>query len=54
MIRRLRLTFVCINMVTVTAMLCVIFGMVLHFTRENLEAKSIHLLQTLAGPAGAP
>ena len=54
MIRRLRLTFVCINMVTVTAMLCVIFGMVLHFTRENLEAKSIHLLQTLAAEPGQP
>ena len=29
MIRRLRVKFVCINMVTVTVMLCVILGMVL-------------------------
>ena len=51
MIRRLRVKFVCINMVTVTVMLCVILGMVLHFTGASLEAKSVQLLQSLStGP----
>ena len=54
MIRRLRIKFVCINMVIVAAMLCVIFGMLLHFTREGLEAKSVHLLQTLAAEPVQP
>ena len=54
MIRRLRIKFVCINMAIVAAMLCVIFGMVLHFMREGLEAKSVHLLQTLATEPAQP
>jgi len=54
MIRRLRVKFVCINMVIVAAMLCVIFGMVLRFTRASLEAKSVHLLQTLAAEPVQP
>ncbi|MDE7242699.1 MAG: HAMP domain-containing histidine kinase [Oscillospiraceae bacterium] len=48
MIRRLRVKFVCINMALVTVMLCVIFGTVLRFTRENLEAKSVNQLNALA------
>ena len=54
MIRRLRVKFVCINMVTVTVMLCVILGMVLHFTRQSLEDKSVRLLQTLAAEPVQP
>lgn len=54
MIRRLRVKFVCINMATVTAMLCVILGMILYFTGDNLEAKSIHLMQTLSMEAMQP
>lgn len=46
MIKRLRLKFICINMVIVTTMLLVIFGMVLHFTKSNLEAQSIGTLQS--------
>lgn len=46
MLRRLRLKFICINMVTVTAMLCVILGLVYHFTRMNLERESLRLMQT--------
>ena len=46
MLRRLRLKFICINMVTVTAMLCVILGLVYHFTRMNLEQESLRLMQT--------
>lgn len=47
MIKRLRVKFVCINMVIVTLMLLVIFGMVLHFTRDNLEEQSLRTMQTL-------
>ena len=47
MIKRLRIKFVCINMAIVTAMLLVIFGMVFHFTRENLEKQSIGMMQTV-------
>ena len=55
MIRKLRIKFVCINMVIVTAMLLVIFGMMLHFTRENLELQSIRAMQSLGDmPAPGP
>lgn len=47
MIRRLRIKFVCINMAIVTAMLLVIFGMLLHHTAENLEQQSMGMLQTI-------
>ena len=48
MLKRLRLRFVCINMVMVTAMLCVIFGTVIHFTRSNLESQSLQMMQSIA------
>lgn len=48
MIKRLRIKFVCINMTIVTAMLLVIFGMVLQFTQENLENQSIRMMQNVA------
>ena len=48
MLKRLRIKFICINMLIVTAMLCVIFGMVFHFTRQNLEAESLRMMQALA------
>lgn len=47
MIKRLRIKFICINMAIVAAMLLVIFGMVLHFTRENLEAQSTRTMQSI-------
>lgn len=47
MIKRLRLKFVCINMTIVTAMLLVIFGMVLHVTEDNLEKQSMGMLQSI-------
>ena len=47
MIKKLRRKFICINMAIVTVMLLVIFGMVLHFTRENLELQSVRALQSL-------
>ena len=48
MLKRLRIKFICINMLIVTAMLCVIFGMVFHFTRQNLESESLRMMQTIA------
>lgn len=48
MLKRLRIKFICINMITVTAMLCVIFYMVLYFTKENLENQSIQMMHAIA------
>ena len=48
MLKWLRIKFICINMLIVTAMLCVIFGMVFHFTRQNLESESLRMMQTIA------
>lgn len=45
MIKKLRLKFICVNMVIVTLMLLVIFAMVFHFTKANLEAQSVATLQ---------
>ena len=47
MLKRLRLKFVCINMVIITAMLCVIFGLVIHFTDGALEKESLQMMQTI-------
>lgn len=48
MIKKLQVKFVVINMTMVTVMLCVIFGMVYHFTRVNLEAESISMMRAIA------
>ena len=48
MIKRLRIKFVCINMTIVTIMLCVIFGLVLHFTSASMEKESFEMMQTMA------
>lgn len=51
MLKRLRIKFICINMLIVTMMLCIIFGMVFHFTRQNLELESLRMMQSIAaGP----
>lgn len=47
MIKRLRWKFVCINMMIVTVMLLVIFGMVLHFTQESLENQSLSVMESV-------
>lgn len=56
MIRRLKIKFVCINMLIVTVMLAVIFGMVLHFTHRNMENRSMQMIQGIhdSSPAGRP
>ena len=47
MIRKLRLKFICVNMVIVTVMLTGIFVLVYHFTRTNLETQSAAILQAV-------
>ena len=53
MIRSLRRKFIAMTMAVFLAMLCVILGLVIHFTGENLEAESIRTLafymNTLSG-----
>lgn len=63
MLKRLRIKFVVINMTIVTLMLCVIFSMSYHFTRQGLESSSLDMMRTVAtapfclgapvGPEGA-
>lgn len=48
MLKRLRFKFVCTNMIIVTVMLCVIFALVLNFTRTNLEEQSIQMMRSIA------
>ena len=45
MIRRLRAKFICINMIIVSVMLFVIFGMLVYFTGEELERQSLNAMQ---------
>ncbi len=48
MIRRLRLKFIAVVMALVLVMLGVIFGMIFHFTRLNLERESVLMMQSIA------
>ena len=48
MIKKLRFKFVVINMSIVTALLCVILGLVFYFTSANLEAESINMMKNIA------
>ena len=57
MIKKLRKRFVIINMAIITGMLLIIFGLVIHFTGNDLDNKSDTMLQKLAQNAldpGAP
>lgn len=47
MLKRLRIKFVCIMMAIVTGMLCVIFGLVIHFTAQAMENQSIQMMQAI-------
>lgn len=49
MIKKLRVKFIVINMSIVTIMICIILGLVYHFTRANLEKESINMMQNIAG-----
>lgn len=47
MIRRLKIKFVCINMLIVTVMLAVIFGLILHITCRNMEEQGNRMIQSI-------
>ena len=47
MLKKLRLKFVCINMLMVVAMLCVIFGLIYSSTRQNLEDENDKMIREL-------
>ena len=48
MLRRLRLKFICINMLIVLAVLLVMFGLVYQITQQDLEAESIRMMRAVA------
>ncbi|NLW40998.1 MAG: HAMP domain-containing histidine kinase [Tissierellia bacterium] len=48
MIRKLQIKFVIINMSIVTIMLSIILGLVYYFTKANLEAESVNMMQNIA------
>ena len=48
MLKKLRIRFICITMAIVMIMLCVIFGLVLRFTRQNLERESVDMMESVA------
>lgn len=54
MIRTLRLKFICVTMSIVTVLMCVIFGLIIHFTGESLESESIQLLRSAASESIQP
>lgn len=48
MLKKLRIQFVAVIMVIVTAMLCLIFGMLCYFMQKNMENESINMMQSIA------
>ena len=54
MIRSLRRKFIAMTMAVFTALLCVIFGLVIHFTGQNLQAESVRFLRSAAADSLQP
>ena len=48
MLKKLRIKFVAVFMVIVTGMLCLVFGMLYHFTQQNMQNESLSMLQSIA------
>ena len=48
MLRKLQIKFVAINMSIVTVMLCVILGLVMHFTQARLEQGNLDMMRNMA------
>ena len=48
MLKKLRIRFVCINMAIVLVMLSVILGMVVTFTRSNMERETLSMMESVA------
>jgi len=47
-LKKLRLKFIGINMAIAGLMLCIIFGLIYHFTKSNIEEQSISMMQDIA------
>ena len=54
MLRKLQIKFVAINMSIVTVMLCVILGLVMHFTQTRLEQSSLDMMRAMAMDGSRP
>ena len=60
MIKRLRMKFICVNMAIAISMMLVIFGLVIHFTLENMWHQNMQIMEqaaqsvVLSGPPGEP
>lgn len=57
MLKKLKIKFICIFMVTVTVMLGIVFGTVITLTHKNIEHQSISAMRNIASPPkphGAP
>ena len=54
MLRKLQINFVAINMSIVTVMLCVILGLVMHFTQTRLEQSSLDMMRAMAMDGSRP
>ncbi len=50
MIKGLRLKFICVNMLIVTLVLCLMFGMTIHMTHASMEEEGLELLRTSVYP----
>lgn len=48
MIKRLRRKFIIVNMAIVTVMLAVIFGLILFFTKSDMEQESVQMLRSVS------
>lgn len=48
MLKKLRIKFICFTMTIVTVMLCIMFALVMHFTKASLEQESLHMMQAIA------
>ena len=56
MLKRLKIKFIAVIMSIVTVLFIVIFGLLLHLTKQNIERESVQMMRTMAfrPPASAP
>ena len=56
MLKRLQIKFIAVIMSIVTVLFIVIFGLLLHLTKQNIERESVQMMRTMAfrPPASAP
>lgn len=52
MIKKLRIKFICINMLIVAVMLSLMLGTVMFFSRQNVEERSYEIMRRLSGGPG--